>query len=198
MRHLEDTHKQWKGLSEQHRQDAWRLEILRAYARSEKKRKETEQALERASQEVESLKAQADQLSRCQQPREFLISPPTTIPVSRDLAREFGGKDVSKWEYDRLVEKWRGVVRESRKAQRTLVDEGSLDGHGEVVNGDEVDEEGDSRSGKRRRIPSTMMSRGMVDPTLDGQGPSHGMQLDGVEGGQSGGLAGFIPGRRWE
>ncbi|KAI9781888.1 MAG: hypothetical protein M1835_004173 [Candelina submexicana] len=198
LRHLEDTHKQWKSLPEQHRQDAWRLEILRAYSRSEKKRKETEQALERASQDVEGLKAQVEQLSRCQQPREFLISPPTMFPVSKEIAREFVGKDIGKWDYERLVEKWRGVVRENRKVQRTLGDDGSLDGHGEVVNGDEAEEDGDSRSGKRRRVPSAMMSRGMMDPTLDGQGMSHGLHIDGVEGAHSGGQSAFMPGRRWE
>ncbi|KAI9844143.1 MAG: hypothetical protein M1837_005743 [Sclerophora amabilis] len=129
MRHVQDAFAHWKSLPEKHRQDVWRLEILRAYSREQDRRKEIEHELERTKQGAENLRAQVDQLSKCQHPREFLVHPVQTVPLPKETATELQNHllgDPRDWEYESLVNKWKGVIQTSRRstsgmnAQRSL------------------------------------------------------------------------------
>ncbi|KAI9851361.1 MAG: hypothetical protein M1838_003917 [Thelocarpon superellum] len=117
LQHLADAFNHWSQLPEKQKQDAWRLELLRAYSREQGQRKETVTQLELARQEVENLKAQVDRLNHQQQPREFLLHPPTNLPISSETLRQIKGGPsaaLTTWDYDRLLAKWKAVVHESR------------------------------------------------------------------------------------
>ncbi|KAJ5081632.1 hypothetical protein NUU61_009896 [Penicillium alfredii] len=98
------------------RNDAWKLELTRAFAREAEKRKSLDEQLVRVQQEANQLRAQVERLGSCQWPREFALFPPDTLPLPRDVARELDGKDShisadsSRWDYDNVVAKWRRVV----------------------------------------------------------------------------------------
>lgn len=123
MRHLTKAFSTWKSLSEKARHDNWRLETLRALARGEEKRKDAERQLSFAQQEIESLRAQVDRLSQCQQPREFILHPPDTLAISKETSRNLAGAQserMADWDFDSLVTKWRGIVREQRQMRNGL------------------------------------------------------------------------------
>lgn len=118
--HLRDAFQAWKALPEKQKQEAWRTEALRAYTREQEKRHEADARLQRVEQEVQHLRAQVAQLSKCQQPREFVLFPPTTLPLPTDIAKAASetaarsGFDTADWDYDRLVAKWKSRLRGDR------------------------------------------------------------------------------------
>lgn len=123
--HLADAWSHWKSLPDQQKYDAWQLEILRSYSRAEELRKRAESDLEAAKREIEQLRS-----ARCSGTWPVAAPAPTENPlhVPTDTMKQLGrhGLDVSNWDYDRLIEKWRNVVRDNRKtsngmsAQRAL------------------------------------------------------------------------------
>lgn len=97
--------------SDKTRQEYWQIEILRCYARANDSRRETEVQLENARREIEYLKANrwtsgAPDIS------------PVSITLGAETARELSkqGMDFRNWDFDRLVDKWRAVVRENQSA----------------------------------------------------------------------------------
>lgn len=118
MKHLTSAFNHWKVVPEKQRQESWRLEVLRAYAHEQEKQKATAVSLESAEQEVLRLRAQVDQLSKCQQPREFLLFPPTAIPIPQDAIKEMSktGLDLAALDYDTLVDKWKGVIHRHHRS----------------------------------------------------------------------------------
>ncbi|KAH7070117.1 hypothetical protein FB567DRAFT_220491 [Paraphoma chrysanthemicola] len=119
--HIADAFNHWMHQSERTRQEYWQIEILRCYARADDRRREAEVQLENARREIDYLKANrwtsgATDIS------------PITIHLGTDTTKELGklGMDYRNWDYDRLIEKWRGVVRDSKAntagmaAQRAL------------------------------------------------------------------------------
>jgi len=130
MKHLTSAFNHWKVVPEKQRQESWRLEVLRAYAREQEKQKATAASLENAEQEVLHLRAQVEQLSKCQQPREFLLFPPASVPIPQDTIKEMSkaGLDLAALDYDKLVDKWKAVMHRHRKpnagmaAQKPLPD----------------------------------------------------------------------------
>ena len=116
-KHLHDAFQAWKALPEKQKQETWRVESLHAYAREQGKRKEAETRLRRVEQEAQHLRAQVDQLSKCQQPREFVLFPPKTLPLPAETAKaasETIGFDTADWDYDRLVAKWKNRLQHDR------------------------------------------------------------------------------------
>jgi len=106
----------WKALTEKQRQESWRIESLRAYAREQEKRKETEARMYRIEQEAAHLRAQLHELSKCQQPREFLLFPPTTFPLPSEVAKVASNTnfDPADWDFDRLTTKWKARIQNER------------------------------------------------------------------------------------
>ncbi|KAI9818940.1 MAG: hypothetical protein M1827_007762 [Pycnora praestabilis] len=118
IQHVIQAFNHWTFAPDKQKSENWRLEVVRAYARSEEKRKTIESDLQKAQQEINHLKAQVDTLSRCQQPREFFLHPPITIPLLKDTAKQLDhefGKDMAGWDYDGLMQKWRAVIKDNRK-----------------------------------------------------------------------------------
>ncbi|KAH6629270.1 hypothetical protein C7974DRAFT_453918 [Boeremia exigua] len=113
--HIADAYNHWQHQSDQTRQEHWQLEILRCYARAHEARRDAELQLEHARREIEYLKANrwaagAPDLS------------PVTITLGPDTAKELSkqGMDYRNWDFDRLVDKWRAVVRENRHSTAGL------------------------------------------------------------------------------
>ncbi|KAF2239496.1 hypothetical protein EV356DRAFT_528095 [Viridothelium virens] len=140
LEHVRNAYNHWKSLSQHQHSEAWSLETLRAYSRIRDTATETAAALDDARVEIEHLRAENDKLSRCQQPREFTLHPPTLLPLPADTAHALFSSSANPsratrdsaaalWDYDRLMEKWRRIVRESRRgleAQRGLADSPTL------------------------------------------------------------------------
>src|SRR5205085_11601174 len=88
LKHVVEAYNHWKALPEKQRIEFWRLEVQRAFARQAEKSREAQASIGRLRQENEHLRAQVDRLSRIQLPRELLIKPPITIPMSNEIFRE--------------------------------------------------------------------------------------------------------------
>ena len=118
IKHAQDAYAHWNLQSDLQKYDGWRLEILRAYSREKEKRQELEARLEEALQDVAHCRAQVDRLSRCQQPREFILNPPSPMPISSETVKELSAASTAHqdWEYDRLLSKWKGVVQDHRRS----------------------------------------------------------------------------------
>ncbi|KAJ4313756.1 hypothetical protein N0V94_006772, partial [Neodidymelliopsis sp. IMI 364377] len=121
--HIADAYTHWLHQSDHTRHEYWQLEILRCYARANDMRRDAEAQLEHARREIAHLKtnrwsAGAPHLS------------PVTVTLGADTAKELGkhGMDFRNWDFDRLVDKWRAVVRDNTAtasgmaAQRQLPD----------------------------------------------------------------------------
>ncbi|KAA8644374.1 uncharacterized protein ATNIH1004_008576 [Aspergillus tanneri] len=127
VRHLELAVKHWMSLSPDARQEAWQLEITRAFAREIEKRKSLDDQLARVQQEANQLRAQVERLGSCQWPREFAIFPPDTLPLPREVARELDAREgqispgSQRWDYDNVVAKWKRVVMHDKSMGRVGV-----------------------------------------------------------------------------
>jgi hypothetical protein len=129
------------SMSEEQRTKHWQLELARAFVNEQEKRKEAEERVERVQEEATQLQAQVEMLSRCQWPREMALWPPERVPVGNKVMKELklglkknnagnasyedeGGSDGrgegARWNFERLVGKWKKVVKED-KARRTGV-----------------------------------------------------------------------------
>lgn len=127
LRHLELSFNHWASLAPATRQEAWQLEITRAFAREMDKRKSVDEQLSRVQQEANQLRAQVERLGSCQWPREFALFPPDTLPLPREVARELDAKESqispnsARWDYDNVVSKWKRVVMHDKSMGRVGV-----------------------------------------------------------------------------
>ncbi|KAJ4371782.1 hypothetical protein N0V86_008336 [Didymella sp. IMI 355093] len=113
--HIADAYNHWQHQSDQARQELWQIEVLRCYARAHDARRDADAQLESARREIEHLKA-----------NRWSAGAPDLSPVSITLgdhtAKELGKQamDFRNWDFDRLVDKWRAVVRENRSSTSGL------------------------------------------------------------------------------
>ncbi|KAI0378996.1 hypothetical protein F5Y04DRAFT_138397 [Hypomontagnella monticulosa] len=83
--HLQSTYHVWEQLPAQRRTELWGLELARSVGRRQKDLDKLRESQHAIKQENMNLKMQIDQLNRLQQPREFRIVPPATIPIEQSL-----------------------------------------------------------------------------------------------------------------
>ncbi|KAI9812232.1 MAG: hypothetical protein M1832_000464, partial [Thelocarpon impressellum] len=208
--HVREAFSHWERLGEQDRKEAWRLEVLRAYAHEREQRTEAEAQLELAQQEIENLRIQLEKLNNYQQPRDFLLNPPATIPLSNETMKQLNGgasQDAADWDHARLVSKWMAVVRNNRResgglgGQRRLPDGGlapvepaapanGLTDDEDLMDTDEVEE--------RPRAPRAVMAaspRGRPAPREAGK-EMEGVQVQGHGQGQAARKGGNAEGLR--
>ena len=133
--HLQSTYHVWEQLSPQRKSELWGLELARGVGRRQKdvgKLKETNRLLK---QECTHLKQQIEQLNRLQQPREFRIMTPATIPVGESLMTYWTdlvhkepqtvGLTAEDRHTDlnaivsRAVERWKAVITSARSSGMT-------------------------------------------------------------------------------
>lgn len=140
LRHLETAFQYFMANSLEQQHSLWSIELLRALKLEQEKVKEATERLNQVTQEAAQLQQQIDYLSRCQWPREMALWPPErntfTSAVQRELQKGeaaaasslaivnsygtpevvhvLGGTDDDRWDFDKLVNKWRRHVREDR------------------------------------------------------------------------------------
>jgi hypothetical protein len=83
--HLQSTYHVWEQLSSQRRSELWGLELARSVGRRQKELEKLKEVQYSTKQENANLKMQIEQLNRLQQPREFRIQAPATIPIEESF-----------------------------------------------------------------------------------------------------------------
>ncbi|KAG5947616.1 hypothetical protein E4U59_000370 [Claviceps monticola] len=130
--HLQSAYAVWDSLPAQKRQEIWILELARGVGRKHTEIENMKEQQHRLKQENAHLKMQIDQLNRLQQPREFQLLSPTTVPIDRDVisyAYEQGAKGAKCVGFDmtdrhldistlvtRAIERWKTVITSTRVA----------------------------------------------------------------------------------
>lgn len=154
--HLQSAYAVWGTLPIQRQQELWILELARGVGRKHKEAEKMKEQQHRLKQENANLKSQIEQLNKLQQPKEFRLAPPVTIPMERELlALSYeqavkGGRAVGFSLEDsqvdlptlvsRSIERWKSVIASSRanangmNAQRPL-DQSNQASVGPAVNG---------------------------------------------------------------
>ncbi|KAF4964799.1 hypothetical protein FSARC_7311 [Fusarium sarcochroum] len=154
--HLRSAYTVWESLPVQRRQELWILELARGVGRKHKEAQKMKEQQHRLKQENANLKSQIEQLNKLQQPKEFKLAAPVTIPIERELlALSYeqavkGGRTIGFSIEDsqvdlsslvsRSIERWKGVIASTRanasgmKGQRPL-DQSSQASGGTAVNG---------------------------------------------------------------
>ncbi|KAL1960107.1 hypothetical protein VTO42DRAFT_279 [Malbranchea cinnamomea] len=125
IRHVDMALNYWMSYPPETRRDIWQLELMRAFAKESEKRKKVEEQLARTQQEANYLRGQVEKLASCQWPREFAIFPPDMLPLPPAVAREleskeskFNAAESPRWDYDKLVAKWKRVVMHDKSMGR--------------------------------------------------------------------------------
>ncbi|KAG6032858.1 hypothetical protein E4U40_005901 [Claviceps sp. LM458 group G5] len=149
--HLQSAYAVWDSLPAQKRQEIWILELARGVGRKHTEIENMKEQQHRLKQENVHLKMQIDQLNRLQQPREFQLLSPTTVPIDRDVisyAYEQGAKGAKCVGFDmtdrhldvstlvtRAIERWKNVITSTRvavdgtSASRALTQPRALSSH---------------------------------------------------------------------
>ncbi|KAG4284212.1 hypothetical protein FPRO06_08591 [Fusarium proliferatum] len=83
--HLQSAYAVWETLPIQRQQELWILELARGVGRKHKEAEKMKEKQHRLKQENANLKSQIEQLNKLQQPKEFRLAPPVTIPLEREL-----------------------------------------------------------------------------------------------------------------
>lgn len=122
--HLEGAYEHWKSMSEADKLASWSLEVSRAFIREKEKREQLRSDLDTAEQRIRQLEAEYDRLSRCQLPREYMLHPPQTVPVSSAVMREMKFSELKSGAYEvgldaeQLIGKWTKTVKATTRAQK--------------------------------------------------------------------------------
>lgn len=122
--HLASSYDHWQTLEDSEKQASWILEMSRALVGERGKKEDFKRELENARQRVQHLEAEYDRLSRCQLPREYLLHPPNTLPVSPNLMREMPSSHAksataeANYDADALLKEWKAVVKSTSKPLR--------------------------------------------------------------------------------
>ncbi|PHH87710.1 hypothetical protein CDD83_8513 [Cordyceps sp. RAO-2017] len=141
--HLQSAYAVWESLPAQRQQELWILELARGVGRKHGETEKLKDQRHRLEQENANLKSQVDQLNRLQQPREFKLLSPTTIPIDRDLISHAyeqgvkGGKSIGFDLEDRhidlstvvtkSIERWKNVITSTRMTTTGMAAQKPLD-----------------------------------------------------------------------
>ena len=121
--HIAEAYNHWSCQPESVRQEYWQIEILRSFSRSNDLRRDSEMNLENARREIEYLRSSMRASGGPERS-------PITFSLGTETVKELGkhGMDLRNWDYDRLIEKWKSVVRDNKNgtagmaAQKPLPD----------------------------------------------------------------------------
>ncbi|KAK1767748.1 hypothetical protein QBC33DRAFT_450610 [Phialemonium atrogriseum] len=140
--HLQTTFTIWEGLPAERRNELWVLELARSVGKKQHEMDKLKETQHNLRQENANLKSHVEHLNRLQQPREFKISPPTTVPVGPGMVafmqeeavvhgRRTVGLNIDDRHLDlgtivsSAIERWKNVIVSTRStsgldAQRPL------------------------------------------------------------------------------
>ncbi|KAI9736544.1 MAG: hypothetical protein M1818_006055 [Claussenomyces sp. TS43310] len=129
--HLHATFSHWSTLSQQSQAELWRLELSRAVGGKANRIAELTTRMEKVLQENAHLKAQVEQLSMCQQPREFQLITPSTLAIDSRASAALGDMSMKglntgvsvenknepiQAQINKAIDRWRAVVQRGRGA----------------------------------------------------------------------------------
>ncbi|KAF7536835.1 hypothetical protein G7054_g4242 [Neopestalotiopsis clavispora] len=130
--HLQSTYAVWESLPAARQQELWILELARSVGRRQKDNEKLKQTQHALKQESINLQSQIDQLNRLQQPREFRLMPPATVPFDQafvahvlhqglesgytgGIGFNFNDRHADTVEVvQRAIERWKNVIVSSR------------------------------------------------------------------------------------
>lgn len=116
--HLSSTYESWKALPDKHKQEIWRAECAKAFAREQEKHKETTSKLELAEQEIQHLRAQLSQRSPYDPGSDYSLFPNSTLPISRATSSQL--PNPATWNSESLISTWRARIQHQRSVQQPL------------------------------------------------------------------------------
>lgn len=141
--HLHAVFTHWSSLPNTQQAEYWRLELSRAVGAKSDTIKSLRSNCDKILQENAHLRQQVEYLSRCQQPREFQMMPPATVPADTRVVNELGemyikqgsvglniaDRDESLHEMvQRSIGRWREVVQTARGANKGMDHQRNLAG----------------------------------------------------------------------
>ncbi|KAL6409501.1 hypothetical protein AUP68_05876 [Ilyonectria robusta] len=149
--HLQSAYTVWDSLPVARRQELWILELARSVGRKHKETEKMKQEQHKLKQENANLKLQLEQLNRLQQPREFKISQPITVPMERELLTALldqgakGGKGMGFGLEDtqvelssivsKSIERWKKVIASTRASATGMNAQRPLDQTAQPIGG---------------------------------------------------------------
>lgn len=120
MDHLQSAYQVWKSLSDEQKQETWRSECQRAFAREQEAHSSTTARLDMVEQQLRHLRAQLDQGRNYQQPIELSQFPVSIMPLSHEALDELNSDVVSNWDHESAILKWKTRIRNERNIQQPL------------------------------------------------------------------------------
>jgi hypothetical protein len=127
--HTTDAYHHWNQLTAEVRQEMWQLEILRSYSLADQDRKESRNTIDSLRRQIDYMTTSLERANAGwngqASPNEHPLTPYsalTSLRLSNDLMKELckQGVDFRGWDYARLIDKWKGIAREERKAVHGL------------------------------------------------------------------------------
>ena len=114
--HLTSVYETWKALSEKQRQESWRTECAKAFAREQEKHKQTLRSLETAEQEIQHLRSQVAQRNPFDHSTEYTQFGTSALPISREATKHIPELPS----YEALLSRWRTRLAHQRSVQTPL------------------------------------------------------------------------------
>ena len=114
--HLTSVYETWKALPEKQKQESWRTECAKAFAREQEIHKQTKRSLELAEQEIQHLHSQLAQRNPYDHSTEYTHFGISTIPISCATTKHL--PDLPN--YEALLSRWRTRIAHQRSVQNPL------------------------------------------------------------------------------
>ena len=114
--HLTSAYETWKALPEKQRQESWRTECAKAFAREQEKHKQSKRSLELAEQEIQHLRSQLAQRNPYDHSTEYTHFSVSPLPLSRETTKHIPELPS----YEALLSRWRTRLAHQRSVQTPL------------------------------------------------------------------------------
>lgn len=121
-KHLTQTYQTWQKLSQDKKQDQWRLQCQKAYADEYDRHQDTRDRLDTLEQEIHHLRDQLNLQTKGHLASLSVFDVPS-MPLSRltmDSLTAQQARDLQHWDYDHLLDKWKQRIRQDRSVQHPL------------------------------------------------------------------------------
>jgi hypothetical protein len=190
-KHIDHVFDLWKSLGEHNRHEIWQREILRSYVRMDNELKEARNTIKSLRRDVEHFTMRLDRMNSTFSPYQTSFSQRTgsiSVPLSpmgisedalSDLHKQ--GVSVREWEYERILDRWKNVVRDERRASNGLSAQRNFSTssqHARVVNAATNLSVSGGPASTTSRSPSITSAMSVVEPTRTSSMDSAAMDAD--------------------
>lgn len=153
--HIDTAYNRWEALPQHRKQDTWILELARSVGKKQTQIESMQEEQHKLRQENANLRSQIDQLNKLQQPREFKLMLPATLPIDPkfidfclEQAVVHGHRTVGMTIDDRrsdigtvvgtAIDRWKRVVVSHRPSGSSMLGKRTVD-QAELNNEDNAD-----------------------------------------------------------